>query len=70
MISDRNSKPSKEWVLNSACTFHTCTNKDWFSTYEGVSRGAVIIENNAPCKIVGVVTELKCSIGLSKHLQI
>lgn len=33
-----------------------CPIRDWFSTYEGGSGGAVIMENNAPCKIIGVGT--------------
>jgi len=23
-----------EWILDSACSFHMCTNRDWFSLYE------------------------------------
>ena len=23
-----------EWILDSACSFHICTNKDWFSSFE------------------------------------
>jgi hypothetical protein len=25
-----------EWILDSACSFHICTNRDWFSSYEPV----------------------------------
>lgn len=56
VISDGDTKSSDEWVLDSACTFHMCPNIDWFSTYEEVLRGSVIMGNNAPCKIAGVGT--------------
>ena len=41
IVSDGDSKPSKEWILDYGCTFHTCPNQDWFSTYKTVSKGAV-----------------------------
>jgi hypothetical protein len=25
-----------EWILDTACSFHICCNKDWFSSYESV----------------------------------
>ena len=31
-------------------------NRDWFSTYEHVHKGAVLICNNASCKVVGIGT--------------
>ncbi|KAL6347533.1 hypothetical protein AAG906_026057 [Vitis piasezkii] len=33
-----------------------CPNQDWFSTYEIVSKGIVLIGNNASCKIAGIGT--------------
>lgn len=43
-------------------------NRNWFTTYERVSKGTVIMENNAPCKIIGVGTvRTKCSMVLSEH---
>lgn len=43
-----------DWVLDSACTFHICPNRDWITTYEVVLKGVVTMENNAPSKIVGI----------------
>ena len=31
-------------------------NWDWFSTYEPVNKGAVLMGNNASCKVVGIGT--------------
>ena len=51
------SKPSEEWVLDSSCTFHMCPNRDWFSTYEIVSKGTVLMGKEASSKVadVGIV---------------
>lgn len=31
-----------------------CSNKDWFSTYEIVTMGSMVMRNNLSCKIVGI----------------
>ena len=31
-------------------------NRDWFSTYNLVHKGAVLMGNNASCKVVGIRT--------------
>ncbi|KAG8497256.1 hypothetical protein CXB51_008476 [Gossypium anomalum] len=54
--SINNSKVSEEWILDSGCTFHMSPNQDWFTTYEIVSEGVVLIRNNASCKIASVGT--------------
>ncbi|KAM3319479.1 putative protein isoform X1 [Capsicum chacoense] len=56
IVSDGNSKPCENWILDSAYTFHMCRNRDWFITYETVSKGVVLMRNNTPCKIVGIGT--------------
>ncbi len=44
-----------EWILDSACSFHMCCNKDWFSTYESVQSGDVVrMGDNIACEIVGI----------------
>ncbi|KAG8498791.1 hypothetical protein CXB51_005139 [Gossypium anomalum] len=55
------SKVSEEWILDSGCTFHMSPNRDWFTTYETVSEGVVLMGNNASCKIAGVLLLLGCS---------
>ena len=51
---DADSKPFEDWILYSDCTFHMCPNREWFSTYETVPIGVVMMKNNASCKIAGI----------------
>ncbi|KAG8503781.1 hypothetical protein CXB51_001898 [Gossypium anomalum] len=51
VASVNDSKVSEEWILDSGCTFHMSPNRDWFTTYETVSEGVVLMGNNASCKI-------------------
>lgn len=48
-ISDGDSNLDKDRLLNSACVFHMCPNWNLFSTYEIVSKGIVVMENNISC---------------------
>jgi len=46
---------NSEWILDSACSYHVCTNKDWFSSYEPVQNGGwVRMGDNTPCEIIGI----------------
>ncbi|KAG8472988.1 hypothetical protein CXB51_034943 [Gossypium anomalum] len=49
-------KVSEEWILDSGCTFCMSSNRDWFTTYETVSEGVILMRNNASCKIASVGT--------------
>jgi 5'-3' exoribonuclease 2 len=52
-----------EWILDTACSFHICCNKDWFSSYECVqTRDFVRVGNDNQCNIVGV-----CSVQIKTH---
>ncbi|KAG8475529.1 hypothetical protein CXB51_032298 [Gossypium anomalum] len=63
-------KVSKEWILDSGCTFHISPNRDWFTTYEIVSEGVVLMGNNASCKITGVGTiKVKMFDGVVRTLS-
>ncbi|XP_016540614.1 uncharacterized protein LOC107841125 [Capsicum annuum] len=54
-----NSKPFEDWILDSGCTFHMYRNQDWFTTYEAVSKGAMLMGNNTPLEMIdGVVRTL------------
>ncbi|KAG8480907.1 hypothetical protein CXB51_025473 [Gossypium anomalum] len=50
VASVNDSKVSEEWILDSGCTFHMSPNRDWFTTYETVSEGVVLMGNNASYK--------------------
>ncbi|KAG8483043.1 hypothetical protein CXB51_021981 [Gossypium anomalum] len=56
VASVNNSKVSEEWILDSGYIFHMSPNRDWFTTYETVFEGVVLMGNNASCKITGVGT--------------
>ncbi|KAG8493847.1 hypothetical protein CXB51_011132 [Gossypium anomalum] len=63
-------KVSEEWILDSGCTFHMSPNRDWFTTYETVSEGVVLMGNNASCKIAGVGTiKVKMFDGVVRTLS-
>ncbi|KAG8472328.1 hypothetical protein CXB51_035360 [Gossypium anomalum] len=70
VASVNDSKVSEEWILNSGCTFHMSPNRDWFTTYETVSEGVVLMGNNASCKIAGVGTiKVKMFDGVVRTLS-
>ncbi|KAG8481358.1 hypothetical protein CXB51_026131 [Gossypium anomalum] len=70
VASVNDSKVSEEWILDSGCTFHMSPNRDWFTTYETVSEGVVLTENNASCKITGVGTiKVKMFDGIVRILS-
>ncbi|KAG8474939.1 hypothetical protein CXB51_031653 [Gossypium anomalum] len=56
VASVNDSKVSEEWILDSGCTFHMSPYRDWFTTYETLSEGVILMGNNASCKIAGVGT--------------
>ncbi|KAG8472135.1 hypothetical protein CXB51_036415 [Gossypium anomalum] len=65
-----NSNVGEEWIIYLGYTFHMSPNQDWFTTYETVSEGVVLIGNNASCKIVGVGTiKVKMFDGVVRTLR-
>ncbi|KAG8472960.1 hypothetical protein CXB51_035039 [Gossypium anomalum] len=70
VASVNDSKVSEERILDSGCTFHMSPNRDWFTTYETVSEGVVLMGNNASCKIAGVGTiKVKMFDGVFRMLS-
>jgi hypothetical protein len=46
---------NSEWILDSACSYHVCINKDWFSTYEPMQNGGLVwMGDNTPCEVIGI----------------
>ena len=44
-----------EWILDSACSFHICINKDWFSSFKPLQSGDVVrMGDDNPREIVGI----------------
>ena len=46
----------ENWILDSGCTFHMTPNQDWFFTHEYVHKCAILMGNNASCKLAGIQT--------------
>lgn len=53
IIFDNDSKPDKDWILDTTCIFHVYPNRDSLSTYGEVLKG-VVMRNNVPYKLVGI----------------
>ena len=49
-------RAGENWILDSGCTFHMTPNWGWFSTYEPMHKGVVLMGNNASCKEAGIGT--------------
>jgi hypothetical protein len=46
---------NSERILDSACSYHVCINKEWFSTYEPVQNGGLVrMEDNTPYEVIGI----------------
>jgi len=43
-----------QWVLDSYCSYHRCSHKHWFMTYDKKSGGNILMGNDVPCKSVGI----------------
>ena len=56
VTSDFDSRAGENWILDSGCTLHMTPNRNWFSTYEPMHKGAVLIGNNASCKLASIRT--------------
>ena len=54
LASDADLRASENWILDSVHTFHMTPNQDWFSTYKPMHKGAVLMGNNASCKVAGI----------------
>ncbi|TXG72438.1 hypothetical protein EZV62_001017 [Acer yangbiense] len=60
---------SKEWVLDSGCTFHMTPNKQLFDTFQSLDAGKVLMGNDACCKVTGIGSvKLKLHDGMVKTL--
>ena len=45
-----------EWILDSRCSYKMSPNRDWFTTYQPINGGKVLMGNNIVCKVVGIGT--------------
>ena len=54
LAQSRRKMSSDVWLLDSACTYHMCPRREWFSTYQPCDGGTVLMGNNAESKVVGI----------------
>ncbi|KAE8688065.1 hypothetical protein F3Y22_tig00111002pilonHSYRG00100 [Hibiscus syriacus] len=47
------SESSKEWILDSSCSFYMCPHEDWFETLQLVSGRSILLGDNKACRVVG-----------------
>ncbi|KAH9779095.1 hypothetical protein KPL71_007588 [Citrus sinensis] len=52
-VAIENNRKGK-WVLDSGCTFHMCPVKTYFTEYQEIDGGRVIMGNNSICRIIGI----------------
>jgi hypothetical protein len=57
-----------EWILDSACSFHICTNRNWFSSYKSVQKGDVVrMGDDNPCDVMGIGSvQIKTDDGMTR----
>jgi hypothetical protein len=59
-----------KWVLDTACTSHMSPKRDWFTTYESISGGRVLMGNDITCKIIGIDTiRIRMHDGISEDFE-
>ena len=42
------------WIIDSGYSYQMCPNRDWFTTYQPIEGGVVLMGNNISCKVVGI----------------
>ena len=56
--------------MDSGCIYHMCPHRDWFSTYEPLDSGVVLMGNNTQCSIAGIGTvQIKIHDNVLKTLS-
>ncbi|GFY95706.1 filament-like protein [Actinidia rufa] len=49
-----NTSSHDEWILDSGCTKHVCSKKEFFDTFQERDGGSLFLGDGTPCKIQGV----------------
>lgn len=55
-VSEKDHDISDKWMLDSGAPHHMCPNRKWFTTYQSIDGGTVLMGNNHACKIMGYGT--------------
>lgn len=58
-----------DWILDTGASYHMCLNRDWFSTYEPMTGGSILMGNDAVSQVIGIGTvSIKCHDGVVRTL--
>ncbi|KAH9717295.1 hypothetical protein KPL71_021764 [Citrus sinensis] len=61
---------SSEWILDTRATYHLCPIKEWFTDFRNLESSAVVMENDQPCRKLGIGTiRLKMFDGMIRELK-
>ena len=70
LVTEKPIKLNDEWIMDTGCSYHMCPNQDWFSSYESIDGGVVLMGNNAPCKTIGIGTvRIRMADGIVRTLS-
>ncbi|CAL2259247.1 unnamed protein product [Prunus armeniaca] len=45
---------SSDWILDFGCSYHMCSNKEWFDTYEKEEEGEVMMGDGSVCRVKSI----------------
>lgn len=61
---------SWEWILDSGATYHVCPRREWFSSFEKIDSGVVIMGNDNSCQVEGVcIVWIKMCDGVVREVD-
>ncbi|KAK7274781.1 hypothetical protein RIF29_15880 [Crotalaria pallida] len=57
-VSEQCNEMYGKWMLDSEASHHMCPNRKWFTTYQSLDGGTVLMGNDHACKTVGSMAAL------------
>ena len=60
-----------EWIFDSACSFHICANRDWFSSYKSLQSGNVVCKGDDNLRAIVAIgsIQIKTHDGMTRTLN-
>lgn len=64
LVQEANATSESQWTLDSGCSYHYISHREWFAAIEEVKGGEVFLGDNSTCSITGIGTiKLKTKKG-------
>ena len=58
-----------EWLLDTRATYHICPRREWFSSFEKLDGGLVIMKNDDACQMARIsIVHIKMLDGMVRDL--